>query len=69
MAKVIVTIEDQLGPDGKTGLTIAWESSEPKDEKSLANNWAAYAINQIVAQGESVTDLTDTKPTENEGMN
>lgn len=72
MAKVTITIEDKKDEEGVDGLVIAWDSTHPDDEDSLANNYTAAFVSNVCQAAERVDDLTTEEnkgKITNEGMN
>lgn len=59
MAKVTITIEDSLGPDGSAGVILQWDSTDEEDERSLANGLAAKFVQDTVGEAGVVKDLMD----------
>jgi hypothetical protein len=58
VAKVTITIEDQLDDKGEPGLVIGWDSDNTSDTETVAENYAAAFI-QFCKEGAGVVkDIT-----------
>lgn len=68
LAKVTIVIEDKNDEKGEPGLLIHWDSDDRESDDSLANQYAAAFIHEVINQAGYVKDMEETK-TDNEGMN